>query len=93
MFKTLKAAYKGAKLQGRLENIFGKKNVKNFLDKRKGLGKSRRIKIHRYIDKKPDSAMRRIGRINKAIDASPYVATGAAAVGTGYFLNRQDDKE
>jgi hypothetical protein len=31
--------------------------------------------------------------INKALDASPYVATGAAAVGTGYFLNRQDDKE
>jgi hypothetical protein len=93
MLKGLQAAYKAAKLQGRFEKIFGAKNVKTFLDKRKGLGKSRRLKIGRYTAKKPDSAIRRIGRINKALDASPYVATGAAAVGTGYFLNRQDDEE
>jgi hypothetical protein len=56
------------------------------------LGRSRETKIVRYAANKPDSTMRRVARINKALDASPYVATGAAAVGTGYFLNRKDEE-
>jgi hypothetical protein len=93
MLKALQAFHGLSKLEKRIGKIIGEKNVDKFLNKRKGLGRSRDTKIVRYAGKKPASTLRRIARINKALDASPYVATGAAAVGTGYFLNRQDDKE
>ena len=92
MFKAIQALYGVSKLEKRVGKIIGKKNVDKFLNKRKGLGKSRDTKIVEYAGRKPASTIRRVARVNKALDASPYVATGAAAVGTGYFLNRKDEK-
>ena len=93
MIKAAKALWEVGKLIKRGNKIVGEKNLEKFLTKRKGLGKSYAHKIANYATKKPDSTIRRVKRINKVLDASPYVATGAAAVGTGYYLNRQDDKE
>ena len=92
MLKGVQAIWQLSKLSKRASKIVGEKNVAKFLNKRKGLGKSRETKIAQYAINKPASTMRRIAKINKALDASPYVATGAAAVGTGYFLNRKDEE-
>jgi len=92
MFQAGKAIWQLSKLSKRAGKIVGEKNVTKFLNKRKGLGKSRETKIGQYAINKPASTMRRVAKINKALDASPYVATGAAAVGTGYFLNRKDEE-
>ena len=86
-----KALFKAAKLQDRISKIVGEKRVEKFLSTRKGLGKTRNMKIGQYISDKPKSALRRIKRINKAIDSAPYVgAAGAGAVGIS-FLNKKDD--
>ena len=86
-----KAIYKTAKLQTRIGKIIGEKNVDKFLSKKKGLGKSRQMKIAKYIADKPESALRRIKRINKALDVAPYAgAAGAGALGIS-FLNRKDE--
>ena len=92
MFQAIKLASKLDKLEKRISKVVGKKNVKNFLSKRKGLGKSRERKILEYTYKKPKSTERRINRINKALDVAPYAATGVASVGAGLFLSRKDDK-
>ena len=68
-------------LRKRIEKIVGKKRVESFLDKRKGLGKSRGSKIVDYAWRKPASTKRRVKRINTALDVAPYAATGAGAVG------------
>ena len=86
-----KAILQTNKLVKRIEKIVGKKRVESFLDKRKGLGKSRGHKIGQYIVNKPASTLRRIKKINKAIDAAPYVgAAGAGAVGIS-FLKGKDE--
>ena len=86
-----KALFKAAKLQDRIGKIVGEKRLEKFLSKRKGLGKTRNMKIGQYISDKPKSALRRIKRINKAIDAAPYVgAAGAGAVGIS-FLKGKDE--
>ena len=92
MFQAIKLASQLNKLEKRISKIVGKKNVENFLSKRKGLGKSREYKIIKYAFNKPKSTKRRIDRINKALDIAPYAATGAASVGAGLFLSRKDDK-
>jgi len=68
------------KLADRIEKIIGKKKLDKFLDKRKGLGRSRRGKISDYAFRKPASTQRRVKRINTALDVAPYAATGAGAV-------------
>ncbi len=79
------------KLEQRIEKIIGKKRVESFLNKRKGLGKSRGSKMAQYIIDKPASSLRRVKKINKAIDAAPYVgAAGAGAVGIS-FLKGKDE--
>ena len=76
MIKSISALNDLRKLSNRIEKIIGKKRLESFMDKRKGLGKSKGHKIVQYTMDKPASAKRRIRRINKAIDAAPYVATG-----------------
>ena len=86
-----KAIFQSTKLQKRIEKIIGKKRVESFLNKRKGLGKQRGSKIAQYIIDKPASTLRRVKKINKAIDAAPYVgAAGAGAVGIS-FLKGKDE--
>jgi len=92
MIKAAKAIWEVSKLMKRGNKIIGEKNLEKFLTKRKGLGKSYADKIVEYAWKKPDSTLRRVNRINKVLDASPYIATGAAAVGTGVFLSRPKNK-
>ena len=92
MIKAAKAIFEVGKLIKRGSKIVGDKNLEKFLTKRKGLGKSYSHKIAEYAWKKPDSTLRRVKRINKVLDASPYIATGAAAVGTGVFLSRPKNK-
>jgi len=92
MIKAAKAMWEVGKLIKRGSKIVGDKNLEKFLTKRKGLGKSYSQKIAEYAWKKPDSTLRRVNRINKVLDASPYIATGAAAVGTGVFLSRPKNK-
>ena len=49
------------------------------------------MKIAKYIADKPESALRRIKRINKALDVAPYAgAAGVGALGLS-FLNRKDE--
>tara|TARA_A100001011_G_scaffold15497_1_gene16196 strand:+ start:137 stop:415 length:279 start_codon:yes stop_codon:yes gene_type:complete len=86
-----KAMLQTNKLEQRIEKIIGKKRVESFLNKRKGLGKSRGSKMAQYIIDKPASSLRRVKKINKAIDAAPYVgAAGAGAVGIS-FLKGKDE--
>ena len=92
MIKAAKAIWEVRKLIKRGNKVIGEKNLEKFLTKRKGLGKSYAHKIAEYTWKKPDSTLRRVNRINKVLDASPYIATGAAAVGTGVFLSRPKNK-
>jgi hypothetical protein len=77
---SVKALWGVAKLSDRIEKIIGKRNLEKFLDKRKGLGRSRTSKIADYAVRKPASTLRRVKRINTALDVAPYVATGAGAV-------------
>ena len=90
MINTVKATYALFKLGNRVDKIIGKKNanrLSKFLGKRKGLG----TKIVNYTTKKPASTLRRIKKINKALDAAPYVgAAGAGAVGIS-FLKGKDE--
>ena len=81
MIKKFGAVWELDKLEKRIGNIIGKKKVDAFLNKRKGLGKSRGQKFTEYAWKKPDSTKRRVKRINTALDIAPYAATGAGAVG------------
>ena len=86
-----KAIFATAKLQDRIGKIVGEKRLRKFLSKRKGLGKTRQMKIAQYLQDKPESSLRRIKRINKAIDTAPLVgAAGAGAIGVS-FLNNKDD--
>jgi|TARA_B100000085_G_scaffold275799_1_gene294114 predicted HAD superfamily phosphohydrolase len=82
------------KLVERIEGIFGKKTVEKFLDKRKGLGRSRKVKIAQYAWKKPESTKRRVKRINKALDIAPYAATGAGTLAIASMLsgNNKENK-
>jgi len=80
MIQAGKALWGVGKLADRIEKSIGKKNLNKFLDKRKGLGRTRRGKIADYAIRKPGSTLRRVKRINTGLDAAPYVATGAGAV-------------
>tara|TARA_R100000808_G_scaffold22587_1_gene49230 strand:- start:1164 stop:1454 length:291 start_codon:yes stop_codon:yes gene_type:complete len=80
MIDKMGALWGVSKLADRVEKIIGKKRLNKFLDKRKGLGRSRRSKIADYALRKPASTKRRVKRINTALDAAPYVGTAAGAV-------------
>ena len=94
MIKKFGALSDVDKLVQRFENIFGEKRVNNFLSKRKGLGSPRRNKIASYAWRKPESTKRRVKRINKALDAAPYVATGAGTLTIASMLsgNKKENK-
>ena len=94
MIKKFGAVLEVDKLVKRFEGIFGKKTVDKFLDKRKGLGPTRASKIGKYAWKKPESTKRRVKRINKALDAAPYVATGAGTLAIASMLsgNNKENK-
>jgi len=94
MIKKFGAVLEVDKLAKRFEGIFGKKTVDKFLDKRKGLGPTRASKIGKYAWKKPESTKRRVKKINKALDAAPYVATGGATLTLASMLssNKNNNK-
>jgi len=93
MIKSISALNDLRKLSNRIEKIIGKKRLESFMDKRKGLGKSKGHKIVQYTMDKPASAKRRIRRINKAIDAAPYVATGGATLGIASILSSNNNNK
>lgn len=94
MIKKFGALGDVGRLVERFENIFGKKTVDKFLDKRKGLGPTRASKIGKYAWKKPESTKRRVKRINKALDIAPYAATGAGTLAIASMLsgNKKENK-
>lgn len=94
MIKKFGALGDVGRLVERFENIFGKKTVDKFLNKRKGLGPTRASKIGKYAWKKPESTKRRVKRINKALDIAPYAATGAGTLAIASMLsgNKKENK-
>tara|TARA_R110002012_G_scaffold69166_1_gene179101 strand:- start:480 stop:767 length:288 start_codon:yes stop_codon:yes gene_type:complete len=94
MIKTFGALNELRKLGTRIEKIVGKKRLDSFINKRKGLGKSKGHKIVQYTMDKPSSAKRRIARIHKGLDAAPYVATGGATLTVASMLssNKNNNK-
>jgi len=94
MIKKFGALQDVGRLIERFEKIFGEKRVDNFLSKRKGLGQTRRNKIASYAWRKPESTKRRVKRINKGLDAAPYVATGAGTLAIASMLsgNNKENK-
>ena len=87
MIDKIKAVYGLAKLSKRFGKVIGNKNVEKILRKRKGLGKTRAAKMGDYAAKKPKSTIRRVKRINKALDIAPYAAVASAAFGTGAVIS------
>ena len=80
MITTFKAISELSKLENKLGKIVGKKRLKKFLGKRKGLGKTRLQKVAQYTVKNPKSALKRAKISNTIIDNAPFVA-GTTAVG------------
>ena len=93
MIKSISALNDLRKLGNRIEKIVGKKKVETFLNKRKGLGKSKGHKVFQYTMSKPASAKRRIRRINKTLDAAPFVATGGATLAVASMLSSNNNNK
>ena len=86
--KAFSAIYK---LGNRIEKIIGEKKMDKLLSSRKGLGKTRGIKIFNYSLKKPKSTLRRVKKINKALDLAPSVAVGSSIVGIGALMSSKNN--
>jgi hypothetical protein len=85
--KAFSAIYK---LGNRIEKIIGEKKMDKLLSSRKGLGKTRGIKIFNYSLKKPKSTLRRVKKINTALDLAPSVAVGSSIVGIGALMSSKN---
>ena len=79
VIQQVKAITALGKLGFRLEKIIGEKRLDKILSKRKGLGKTRAVKMGNYALKKPKSTLRRVKRINKVLDYGPGIVVGGAA--------------
>lgn len=88
--KAFSAVYK---LGNRIEKIIGEKKMDKLLSSRKGLGKTRGIKIFNYSLKKPKSTLRRVKKINKALDLAPSVAVGSSIVGIGALMSSKNNNK
>jgi hypothetical protein len=86
--KAFSAIYK---LGNRIEKIIGEKKMDKLLSSRKGLGKTRGTKIFNYSLKKPESTLRRVKKINKALDLAPSVAVGSSIVGIGALMSSKNN--
>ena len=85
--KAFSAIYK---LGNRVEKIIGEKKMDKLLSSRKGLGKNRGTKIFNYSLKKPKSTLRRVKKINTALDLAPSVAVGSSIVGIGALMSSRN---
>jgi len=88
--KAFSAVYK---LGNRVEKIIGEKKMDKLLSARKGLGKTRGIKIFNYSLKKPKSTLRRVKKINTALDLAPSVAVGSSIVGIGALMSSKTNNK
>lgn len=93
VIQHVKAITALGKLGFRLEKIIGEKRLTKILSKRKGLGKTRAFKMANYALKKPKSTLRRVKRVNTALNVAPYVATAGAAFGTGAAISSYNKKK
>ena len=89
--KAFSAIYK---LGNRIEKIIGEKKMDKLLSSgRKGLGKNRGTKIFNYGLKKPKSTLRRVKKINTALDLAPSVAVGSSIVGIGALMSSKTNNK
>ena len=88
--KAFSAVYK---LGNRIEKIIGEKKMDKLLSSRKGLGKTRGVKIFNYSLKKPKSTLRRVKKINTALDLAPSVAVGSSIVGIGALMSSKTNNK